>query len=368
MSTVLRVPVQAGDTTKVNFSLQVGGSTETVMVEAATTELQTTDLSIDVAGGNCLGPAKNETVARRTPAEKPLFTPKLRKYFPETLVWRPEVITDQNGHARIRFPMGDNITAWKMSVIASTIGGQVGVAEKELRSFQPFFVENDPPKVLTEGDQISQPVVLRNYLEQPQTILAELKAEPWFVILSAPQQKLTVAANGDASAVFTYKAVHSAKVAKQRVTARNPTTGDAVERELRVHPNGQDISFSTSRLLSAATNSMTVRVPETAIGGSMEAELRIYPNLMAHVLDAMDGIGRRPAGCAEQVTSTAYVSLMALQLLKKAGQDKPGNDNPRSPVALRAGPRCRKECEGLPRCRISTAGWAIGTSGRRARR
>jgi hypothetical protein len=81
---------------------------------------------------------------------------------------------------------------------------------------------------------------------------------------------------------------------------------------------------------------MTVRVPETAIGGSMEAELRIYPNLMAHVLDAMHGIGRRPAGCAEQVTSTAYVSLMALQLLKKVGQDKPGNENPRSAVALQA--------------------------------
>ena len=119
-----------------------------------------------------------------------MFTPKLRKYFPETLVWRPEVITDPSGHARIRFPMGDNITAWKMSVIASTVGGQIGVAEKELRSFQPLFVESDPPKVLTEGDQISQPVVLRNYLEKEQTIFADLQPEPWFVNLAAPQQKL----------------------------------------------------------------------------------------------------------------------------------------------------------------------------------
>jgi len=65
------------------------------------------------------------------------------------------------------------------------VDGQIGVGEKELRSFQPFFVENDPPKVLTEGDQISQPVVLRSYLEEPQTILAELKPEPWFSMVSA---------------------------------------------------------------------------------------------------------------------------------------------------------------------------------------
>jgi uncharacterized protein YfaS (alpha-2-macroglobulin family) len=336
-STVLRVPVQASDTTQLNFTLQVGSSTETIAVEADVSALRMTNsqLSTSVALQQVVT-ISGEQAPGTTPAEKPLFTPKLRKYFPETLVWRPEVITDQSGHARIRFPMGDNITAWKMSVIASTIGGQIGVAEKELRSFQPFFVESDPPKVLTEGDQISQPVVLRNYLEKPQTILADLQPEPWFLNLAAAQQRLTVAANGDASVVFTYRAIHSTKEAKQRVTARNGSTGDAVERELLVHPNGQEISLSTSRLLSVATNSMTVRVPETAIGGSMEAELRIYPNLMAHVLDVMEGIGRRPAGCAEQVTSTAYVSLMALQLLKKAGEDKPGTDNPRSAVALQA--------------------------------
>jgi uncharacterized protein YfaS (alpha-2-macroglobulin family) len=335
-STVLRVPVQAGDTTKVNFTLNVGGSTETVTVEAARTDLQTT--AVQVSGLSLAQTVVSlpERAPGSTPAEKPLFTPKLRKYFPETLVWRPEVITDENGHAKIHFPMGDNITAWKMSVIASTIGGQIGVAEKELRSFQPFFVENDPPKVLTEGDEISQPVVLRNYLERPQTILAELKAEPWFAMLSAPQQKLTVAANGDASAVFTYRAIHSAKNAKQRVTARNTSTGDAVERELRVHPNGQEISFSTSQLIAGTQNAVKVRVPEAAIGGSIDAELRIYPSLMAHVLDAIEGIGKRPAGCAEQVTSTAYVSLMALELLKKVGQDKPGRDNPRSAIAASA--------------------------------
>jgi uncharacterized protein YfaS (alpha-2-macroglobulin family) len=333
-STVLRVPVQAGDTTTVNLTLQVGGATETVTVEAAIADLQTSSSELSLVTSLPLTGRQGTGLA--TPIDKPLFTPKLRKYFPETLVWRPEVITDQSGHAHIRFPMGDNITAWKMSVMASTVGGQIGVAEKELRSFQPFFVESDPPKVLTEGDQISQPVVLRNYMEKPQAILAELQPEPWFVNLAVSQQKLTVPANGDASAVFTYRAIHSAKEAKQRVTARNGSTGDAVERELLVHPNGQEISFSTSRVLTAKADAMSVRVPETAISGSIEAELRIYPNLMAHILDALEGIGRRPAGCAEQVTSTAYVSLMTLELLKKVGQDKQGSDNPRSTVTAQA--------------------------------
>jgi hypothetical protein len=331
-STVLQVPVQAGDTTKVNFSLRVGSSAETVTVEASAVMLQTT---MSEASSFVTSHWERKR-AQATEVEKPLFTPKLRKYFPETLVWRPEVITDQNGHARIHFPMGDNITAWKMSVVASTVSGQIGVAEKELRSFQPFFVESDPPKVLTEGDQISQPVVLRNYLEKPQAIVAEVQAEPWFSMVSKPEQKISVEANGDAKAVFTYRAIHSMKEAKQRVTARSVSTGDAVEHELRVHPNGQEISIRTSEVLGGAQSGLKVHVPEGAISGSIDAELRIYPNLMSHVLDAMEGIGKRPAGCAEQITSIAYVSLLALELLKKEGQEKPGRENPRSEVAAKA--------------------------------
>ena len=108
---------------------------------------------------------------------------------------------------------------------------------------------------------------------------------------------------------------------KQRVTARNNETGDAVEREVQVHPDGEEISFTTGRLLAGENQTLEIQVPSTAIPGSIDAELRIYPNLIAHVLDAMNGIAKRPAGCAEQITSIGYVSLQALQLLKKASVD-----------------------------------------------
>jgi hypothetical protein len=328
VSTVVQgIPVQQGISTRVDLQLRVGTVSEEITVEApAESSLQTMSATV--------GTVRDGTPL--TPAQKPLFTPRLRKYFPETLVWRPEVITDKQGHAHIHFAMADNITAWKMSVLASTEDGHVGIAEKELRSFQPFFIEHDPPKVLTEGDQVSLPVVLRNYTDKPQTVLAEMQPETWFTSISAPKQTVTIAPNGDASPVFTFRADRSARIAKQRVTARNAAAGDAVERELAVHPNGQEISFSTSRVLASAQNSLELKVPENAIRGSLDAELRIYPNLMAHVLDAMKGIGRLPAGCGEQITSTGYVSMMALELLKKAGQDKPGAENPRSAIVAQA--------------------------------
>jgi hypothetical protein len=62
-------------------------------------------------------------------ARAPLSTPRLREFFPETLVWQPAVETDRDGRAEVRFKLADNITTWKMSVIASTEDGRVGTYE-----------------------------------------------------------------------------------------------------------------------------------------------------------------------------------------------------------------------------------------------
>jgi hypothetical protein len=325
---VLRVPVQQSGTTQVDVALDVGGSSEVVMVEGTASLLQTESASL---GQKAIAAAP----PNKAPPEKQLFTPRLRQYFPETLLWLPEVITDKQGHARISFPMADNITAWKMSVIASTEAGQVGVAEKELRTFQPLFLEFDPPKILTEGDRIHLPVVIRNYSAKSQSLEAELKAESWFSALSAPRQSVTVSANSDASAIFSFRADHSVRKGKQRVTAHNSETGDAVEREVLVHPDGQEISSSVAQVLAGPNNSLEIEVPDDAIPGSLDAELRLYPNLIAHVLDAMHGIGERPAGCAEQISSVAYVSLMGLRVLAKANRSSDPS-NPRAQLAASA--------------------------------
>ncbi len=325
-SVVQRVPVDMGFSTKVDITLNVGMVSESVEVSATADTIQTMSTQSLASSARITS----------TQPEKPLFTPRLRKYFPETLVWQPEVITDKRGRAHIDFQMADNITAWKMSVLASNEAGQVGIAEKELRSFQPFFLESDPPKILTAGDQISLPIVLRNYTAGPLAVSAEMHPAPWFTILSAPKQNVTVSPNGDATSVFTFRADRSEKNAKQRVTARNAEAGDAVEHELVVHPDGQEISFSSSRILAGEHDSIDVQVPDNAISGSIDAELRIYPNLLAHVLDAMHGIGEIPAYCAEQITSVSYVNLLALQLLHKGAQDKPDSANPRAVLAAEA--------------------------------
>lgn len=334
-SVVTQVPVQQGGTTKVDAQLEAKTLGELAQQsEGATTGLmlggRVVSQSVTVAAASNLmhGVGDHE--------EKPMFTPSLRQYFPETLLWRPEVITDDKGTARIEFPLGDSITTWKMSLVASDLDGKVGFGEKDLRTFQPFQIEDDVPKVLTQGDRISLPLIIRNYSDRAESVTAELKPAPWFSMVSAPRQQVSVPPQSDSSAVFSIVAQTAIRKGTHQVSARNKETGDAIQREVAVHPDGQEISTSLAKLLVANDDTLDIPVPENAIAGSIDTELRIYPNLMAHLLDALHAVDAGYVSCPDIIASKGYGNLLVLQLLKKAGQDNADADNPRASLSTAA--------------------------------
>lgn len=315
---VVDVPVSASALAQYDIRLQVGGVMEAVTITA--TEVQ--GLPLNTRSMSMLtvirdGAAKAPAAAARPP----VTTPRLRKDFPETLYWQPELLTDEGGRARLKFKLADNITTWKVSAIASTETGELGTAEREIRAFRPFFVEHDPPRVLTEGDEISLPVVLRNYLERTQRVALSLKPENWFTLLGPAEKSADVAAGDASRETFDLRATASVKDGKQRVTAVAADSSDAVERGVHVHPDGEEIARTETRLFDERGGALEVSIPAEAVPRSARAELKIYPNLMAHAVEGVEAIMARPYGCGEQTVSSAYPSLLVLRHHARAGGD-----------------------------------------------
>ncbi|MFN0107638.1 MAG: MG2 domain-containing protein [Blastocatellia bacterium] len=330
------VPIYSATLTEVSVLLEVGAVSEVVMVSSSVAELQTEASAVDASLGNVLAnqqiislPLNNRNPANllklQAGAQKgDVATPRLREHFQETLVWQPQLETDKQGRAQLKFKLADNITTWKMSVIGSTIDGQIGFAEKEFTAFQPFFAELDPPRVLTEGDEISLPVVLRNYLNKAQTVTTEMKPESWFALVGPARQRSVINAADAAKAIFDFRVLASVKDGKQRVTAIGADASDAIEKPVTVHPDGEEIAHSHSQLFGDRA-AFDLNFPADTIKNSARAELKIYPNLRAHVLESIEAIMQRPYGCGEQTISSTYPSLLALRLYKLVGgEDAPG--------------------------------------------
>jgi hypothetical protein len=302
---IVEVPVSSSNITTIDFKLEAGAISEVVTVNA---EAGSSNMSSSAVATAVREDRMHVSIGQ--PIQ--ISTPRLREYFPETLVWQPSLETDEQGRAQLKFKLADNITTWKMSVIGSTEDGEIGTAETEIKAFQPFFVEHDPPRVLTEGDQISLPVVLRNYLERAQTIDLEIRPESWFALQGPAQQRANVPAGDAARQTFELTAVASVKDGKQRVTARGLEASDAIEKPVTVHPDGEEKTQSASDALGDAAT-LDVNFPASVVPGSTQAELKIYPSLMGHVVESIEGILERPHGCGEQTISSTYPSLLVLR-------------------------------------------------------
>jgi len=305
-SVYTQVVVKLSLITSIKATLEPGAIAETVSVTAESNDVVNTT-SAQVTS------TKNETSSAIIAGQmNQISTPRLREYFPETLVWQPQIETDKQGRARINFKLADNITTWKMSVVSSTADGKIGVEEKEFLSFLPFFADHDPPKILTQGDEISLPVVLRNYTEQTQKVAVEMKTENWFSLLSPAKQKAEVPKSDSKNAIFTFRAVASVEAGKQRVTARAETESDAIEKPVTVHPDGEEKNVTVGEVFTNQV-SLDVNLPNETIKNSSRAQLKIYPNLMAHVAESVEGILQRPHGCGEQTISSTYPSVLILK-------------------------------------------------------
>lgn len=312
---VTHVLVRASYVTDLDVSMRPGTVTEVVTVTGDAANL------VELSAGVSTNVTTRNLVVKPE-ATQQLSTPRLREYFPETLLWQPSIETDKQGRAQINFKLADNITTWKMVVIGSTEDGQIGMTEKEIKAFQPFFIDHDPPRVLTEGDEISLPVTVRNYLEREQKVDLEIKPENWFSLSGLTRKQISVAPSDAMRETFDLRVISPIKNGKQRITATGNDDSDAIEKPVTVHPDGEERSVTDSDII-ADRSALELDIPETMIPNSKRAELKVYPNLMTHVVESVEGIMQRPHGCGEQTISSTYPSLLLSRFYKQSGGSSP---------------------------------------------
>ncbi len=220
--------------------------------------------------------------------------PRLRQYFPETLFWAPEIVTDKEGAASLQIAMADSITTWRLTALASSQDGRLGFTTRGIRVFQDFFVDIDLPVALTQDDEISLPVAVYNYLPQPQQVRLVVQPEPWFELTGEAEQTLTIASNDVEVVYFPIRVLKFGRQGFQ-VTAWGEKMSDAIRREVNVAPNGKEMLTTESDWLRE-NKELSVRFPPQAVPETAYVEVKIYPGVMAQVVEGLEKILRLPYG------------------------------------------------------------------------
>lgn len=333
-STVIEnVVVSSMNLIKLDITLEVATVNATVEVTAELPINGRSFSSLSLTKSN----PKSISGALNFSKDAPNSTPRLREYFPETLVWQPELVTDRNGNATLEFKLADNLTTWKLYAVGSTETGAVGLVEKEIQTFQPFFAELDPPKILTEGDEIWLPVPVRNYTNKNQTVAVSMAENDWSnVAAGGATRQIEIAPNASQNAVFNFRAVNPVEAGKQEVTALAKGEGDAIEKTVTVKPNGRETVNIQSQMFRENAV-FDINFPVESFPKTRRAELKIYPNMLAHVAEAIEGLLKRPYGCGEQTTSSTYPNLLILKIERDLGKTVDAKTKAQAEIYLQAG-------------------------------
>jgi hypothetical protein len=221
---------------------------------------------------------------------------RVREYFPETMLWQPALITDDQGRAELPLSFADSITTWRLSASASSQAGALGGISAPLRVFQDFFVDIDLPVALTQNDEVAFPVAVYNYLKEPQTLKLDLQAEPWFELTDnlGLTRSLDLKPNEVTAVKFRIKAK---KIGQQPllVRATGSKMSDAVKRSIEVIPDGQKIERVVTDKLSGHV-AQTVVIPADAVPDASKLIVKIYPGIFSQVLEGTEGMLRLPGG------------------------------------------------------------------------
>jgi uncharacterized protein YfaS (alpha-2-macroglobulin family) len=271
-----------------------------------------------------IAPSANLSDKKKADATEAGAAPvRTREYFPETLFSMAELITDDAGKAEVKVPLADSITTWRMNAVANSMKGDLGSASSSLKVFQDFFIDLDLPVSLTQGDEVTVPVTVYNYLPDAQNVKVTLEKAPWFEMQGKEDtQTVKVAKEDVASLHFRIKAL-KAGMHKITVKTSGSSLNDVISRDIEVEPDGKKYELSQSDIFSDKGAQASIDIPDGAVDGSEKLELTVYPKPIAQIVDGMDKVVRMPTGCFEQTTSALYPDVLVLQYLRKTKQSSP---------------------------------------------
>ena len=247
---------------------------------------------------------------------------RVRQYFPETWLWT-DVMTDDAGSASVTAEAPDSITTWMLRAVGLSKEHGLGIAETQLRVFQPFFLQVDLPYSAIRGEEFSVKVGLHNYLDTSQEFFVELEDSDRFTLLDDAMKTVSVGPNDLSALQFKIRLTELGTL-PLKVSARSRDASDAVIKELVVEPEGVPREVVTNKILSGGDSTVFPNVmPPGSIPGSARTHVALSGNFLSQTLEGLEDLLRMSYGCGEQNMVRFAPNVFVARYLEQTGQLKP---------------------------------------------
>jgi len=236
----------------------------------------------------------------------------VRKRMAETLTWQPLLRTDDQGHAKVRISLADNITTWVASILASDRSGRLGFTVARSRALKKLFLDMNLPLRLSRGDRLNLPVVLHNETSHRRPVTVSLRPAGWYHTPNATK-RVVLPAHGTKQVLFP---IEVRRLGPQKLTAMvtGRSLGDGLTRTTLVEPRGMPVQLATSGTLSSSLLG-SITIPPSVSKGTGKLTVTLQSGLPGVIRDSLSGLLRQPSGCFEQNASITYPNILVHHIL-----------------------------------------------------
>lgn len=229
--------------------------------------------------------------------------------FRTCIYWNSIIQTNNKGEANFEFYNSDDNTSFKILAEGTSYKGDLGKSEATFAVKELIQTDVKVPLYASEDDVISIPLWLKNNSEN--NIKLEYKVD----FAGKPNgQYLIVDLNPNES-----KTVYISLIPKEigkdfplQITLIGENFKTKIKKTIDVYSKGFPMNIDISGTKSQ-TQDFTLVDP---MPNSIDTGFKLFYNPFSSIFDGLESMMREPSGCFEQVSSSNYPNIMAMQLLK----------------------------------------------------
>jgi len=278
-------------------SAAVGAMPAAPAMEAPASEGMAMAPSPTMAPDMANGAVFKDAATSATGAETPIA---VRTDFNPLALFAPAVTTDENGQARVEFKLPDNLTRYRVTVVAVT-EKQFGSAEANLTARLPLMVRPSAPRFLNFGDRFEFPVVLQNQTDEPLTVSVAMATSN--IVLASPLgRRVEVPANDRVEVRFP-ASPSMPGTGRFQIAAGSDRFADAANGSLPIYTPATTEAFAVYGVVDEGAVAQPLLTPTgvyTQFGG---LEISTSSTALSSLTDALLYLHTYPYECSEQVAS-----------------------------------------------------------------
>ncbi len=279
--------------------------------------------------------------------EEVLASPKLRSEFRDAAFWNPEILTGEDGTAKISFLLPDNLTTWRAVIKGVSPDGVTGETLNKVISRKDLMIRVESPRFFREGDTVTVISNIHNYLSKDKNVKTSLYTDSFeFLsvkfngkVLKDKELRVDVPADNSVKLEWKFKVKYSGDTVTVFADALTDEKSDAVKLKYPVLPEGVQIFTGINAVAEKQDNSreIVLNIPADVNLETIKLKFNSSPTIGTTILKALDDLVDYPYGCVEQTMSRFLPAIIVTQTYKKLNIEIKSETLKKLPVVVKKG-------------------------------